>query len=215
MKRRLSTGLAELDLVLGGGFEAGAVVVLAGPPGTGKTILAQQICFANATSDRKALYYTTLSEPHTKLVEHLAPFSFFDEKALGSKVEHIHLGDLLEEARSGGLEPLVAEVVRRALDDQPAVMVIDSVKMLRDFSSEEDMRAALYTLTSRVAHSGTVLLLLGEYTPNEIRRSAEFPLADGILQLSYEPREPVDRRWIRVVKMRGGSHLEEKSTEIP
>jgi circadian clock protein KaiC len=56
------------------------------------------------------------------------------------------------------------------------------------------------------------MLLLGEYTPKEIKRSAEFSLADGILQLSYQPREPVDRRWMRVVKMRGGSHLEGKHT---
>ncbi len=74
---------AGLDLVLGGGLEPGAVVVLAGAPGTGKTILAQQICFAAATADHKGVYYTTVSEPHTKLVRHLEPFTFFDRGALG------------------------------------------------------------------------------------------------------------------------------------
>ena len=74
----LPTGVAGLDLVLGGGLEQGAVVVLAGGPGTGKTILAQQICFARATAAHKCVYYTTVSEPHTKLVRHLEPFAFFD-----------------------------------------------------------------------------------------------------------------------------------------
>jgi circadian clock protein KaiC len=51
-----------------------------------------------------------------------------------------------------------------------------------------------------------VLLLIGEYTPEELRDGIEFSLADGIIQLEYEAREPVDRRWLRVAKMRGGNH---------
>jgi circadian clock protein KaiC len=210
--KRLSTGLPDLDLVLGGGLEAGSVVVVAGPPGTGKTILAQQICFANASPEHKAIYYTTLSESHSKLVEHLADFAFFDSTFLGPRIEHIHLGDLLRDERREGLASLVNEVVRKALEVQPVVVVIDSAKMLRDFVTESELRMALYDMTSRVTHTGTVLLMLGEYTPEEMRGSVEFSLADGIVQLSYEPREPVDRRWLRVVKMRGGAHREGKHT---
>ncbi len=89
---RIATGVAGLDLVLNGGLEPGAVVVLAGAPGTGKTILAQQMGFAAGTAAHRCVYYTTVSEPHTKLVRHLEPFAFFDPQALGSRVEHIHLG---------------------------------------------------------------------------------------------------------------------------
>jgi circadian clock protein KaiC len=39
----LSSGVPGLDVVLGGGLEGGSLVVVAGSPGTGKTILAQQI----------------------------------------------------------------------------------------------------------------------------------------------------------------------------
>jgi circadian clock protein KaiC len=207
----LATGIPGLDMVVGGGLEPGSVVVLAGPPGTGKTILAQQICFATATPQHKAFYYTTLSEPHSKLVKHLEPFAFFEPDALGARVEHIHLGDLLRGA-AAGLEPVVSEVVRHALEDQPAVVVIDSAKMLRDFAGETELREAFYDLTSRIAHSDAVLFLLGEWTPEEMGSGVEFSLADGIIQLAYEPREPIDRRWLRVMKMRGGPHLEGKHT---
>jgi hypothetical protein len=74
-----------LDLVLNGGLEPGAVVVVAGAPGTGKTILAQQMCFAASTAEHKCVYYTTVSEPHTKLVRHLEQFAFFDPQALGAR----------------------------------------------------------------------------------------------------------------------------------
>src|SRR6202049_3568100 len=101
---RVRTGITDLDLILGGGPAPGSLVIVAGAPGTGKTILAQQICFANATPEHKALYYTTLSEPHTKLVRHLEPFDFFAPEALGKTVDFIHLGELVAESGEAGLE---------------------------------------------------------------------------------------------------------------
>ncbi|BAL91736.1 hypothetical protein AMIS_65160 [Actinoplanes missouriensis 431] len=205
--KRLSTGLPDLDLVLGGGLSPGSMIVVAGPPGAGKTILAQQICFANATPEHRAVYYTTLSEPHSKLVEHLSGFPFFDAAALGARIEYVHLGDMLRGADENDLRPLVDEVVRKALDDEPAVVVIDGTKMLRDFVTDHALRMAMYDLTSRITHSRTVLMLLGEYTAEEMLTGVEFTLADGIVHLSYQSREPVDRRGLRVVKMRGTGHL--------
>jgi circadian clock protein KaiC len=209
---RLLTGVPGLDAVLGGGLEPGSVTVLAGAPGTGKTILAQQICFANAAGARRAVYYTTLSEPHTKLVRHLAPFSFFAPEKLGPQVEYIHLGDLIGIDQPSPMGPLVSEVVRKTMEEQPVLVVIDSAKALRDFAGYRELRLALYDLTSRMAHTNAALLLLGEYTPEEMASGVEFSLADTIIQLAYEPREPVDRRWIRVIKMRGTHHLEGKHT---
>src|ERR1700694_456048 len=193
---RLRTGLPDLDLILGGGLEPGSLVILAGAPGTGKTILAQQICFANATPEHKALYYTTLSEPHSKLVRHLEPFEFFKSAELGRSVDFIHLGELVQEASREGLEPIVSEVVRKCFETKPAVVVIDSAKALRDFVSDHELRAALYGLARR-----------GAYTAGEMARGVEISLAEDIAQLAHEPHEPVDRRWLRVVKLRGGDHL--------
>ena len=108
--KRMAAGIPGLDLVLDGGLEHGSVVVMAGPPGIGKTIMAQQVSFANATPEHKAIYYTTIAETHTKLVKHLAPFAFFDQAALSARVEFIHLGGFLQPGRTDRLQPLVSEM---------------------------------------------------------------------------------------------------------
>jgi circadian clock protein KaiC len=210
--KRISTGIPALDIVLGGGLEPGSVVVLAGAPGTGKTILAQQISFAAASAEHRALYYTTVSESNSKLIRHLEQFSFFSADALEKQVEYLHVGDLVRGEEAGGLERAFTEVVRKTMAEEPAVVVIDSAKALRDFTDERRMREALYDLTSRIGHTDAILILVGEYTPEDVEGGAEFSLADCIVHLEYEPREPVDRRWLRVVKMRGARHREGKHT---
>jgi circadian clock protein KaiC len=208
--KRCTTGIPTLDLVLDGGLPTGSLVVVAGGPGTGKTILSQQICFANATPERKAFYYTTFSEPHAKLVRYLEPFEFFDTAALGERVEFVNLESLLTDAPGkdgAGLAPAVTEIVRVCFERRPAVVVVDSAKALRDFADERAVRRMFYELSGRVAHTDSVLLFLGEYRDEEMQGDPEFSLADGIVQMVYEPYEPVDRRWLRVMKLRGSHQL--------
>jgi circadian clock protein KaiC len=200
----LPTGDPGLDAVVGGGLRPGALIVVAGAPGTGKTILAQQLAFRNATPDRKAVYFTTWSEPHDKLVEHLSGFAFFDRSALAESVEFVDVADLA--SGDGGIAAVSDEIVRKAFADRPAVIVLDSSKALAEVGGE-GYREAVYNLASRVALTGALLLLVGEYTPAQIEESPEFAVADGIVQIANESRGPVDLRWLRVLKLRGADPL--------
>ncbi len=206
---RQSTGLAELDRILGGGLPSGSMIVLAGPPGTGKTILAQQIAFHIATPEHPARYYTTLSEPHAKLIRHLEPFEFFQRDALGQRVSYLHLTELAQGVAGGqrGLAAVMEEVVESAFDKSPSLVVIDSSKALHHFTDEQRLRESIFSLASRVAHTGAILMLVGEYTPEELEQAPEFAVADGIIQVATESQGPMDRRWLRVVKMRGSDYL--------
>src|SRR5579885_3607588 len=71
------TGVPRLDEVLGGGLPQGALIVILGPPGSGKTTLACQIAFAAARRGQRVLLLTALSESPSKLVEHLSHYQFF------------------------------------------------------------------------------------------------------------------------------------------
>ena len=157
----MPTGVPGLDLVLGGGLGGGQLVVVAGSPGAGKTIVEQYFCFSRGTSQHPAMYFTTLSEPITKLVRHLVPFSFFDADALERRVEFLNLGGLLKN-EGAGLDAVFDEITRRVFDGQPSVVVVDSSKALHGWARDDRYRGRVYELASKVAHSEAALVFVGE-----------------------------------------------------
>jgi len=72
---KLSTGIPSLDRILQGGLPRNSVNVIAGPPGTGKSILAQQMVFHNARADARAPYLATVSEPTVKMLRYNQRFA--------------------------------------------------------------------------------------------------------------------------------------------
>jgi circadian clock protein KaiC len=80
---KVSTGILALDQILDGGLPKGSTILLAGRPGTGKTILAHQMMYQNAENDDKILYLTTLGEPQIKIMKFQQRISSF--KSYGDK----------------------------------------------------------------------------------------------------------------------------------
>ena len=94
---RLPCGNERLDAILGGGLPGNAIHLIAGPPGSGKTILAEQYAFTNATVERPAVYLSTVSEPLDKLVRFGQTLDFFDVARSDSGSSMRSLGDDLEQ----------------------------------------------------------------------------------------------------------------------
>src|SRR5580698_5046455 len=80
--RQLPTGVRGLDEIMGGGLPEFSFNIIAGAPGCGKTTLAHQIIFANATAEKPALYFTVLGEPAIKMLRYQQQFQFFDPDKL-------------------------------------------------------------------------------------------------------------------------------------
>jgi len=123
--RKLPTGVPGLDEILGGGLPEFSFNLIAGAPGTGKTTLAHQIVFANATPERPALYFTVLGEPALKMLRYQQQFKFFDQEKLNTCVRFINLSELvLEKDLSDVLQAIVKEVE----DVNPGIVVVDSFR---------------------------------------------------------------------------------------
>src|SRR6202165_5571407 len=67
---KLATGVPGLDEIVGGGLPEFSFNIIAGAPGSGKTTLAHQFVFANATPERPAIYFTVLGESAIQMLGH-------------------------------------------------------------------------------------------------------------------------------------------------
>lgn len=201
---RLDLGVRNLDALFQQGVPRGSAIVVAGPPGSGKTILTQQICFHNATAERPVLYFSTLSEPTAKTLRHLTQFTFFDDKKLEAAVFWSDLGGLL---RTKGLDVTSSLIMERIKKVKPAIVVIDSFKALDDLAtSKEELRKFSYELAVNLMAWETTTFLLGEYESHDIHTSPLFSIVDGLILLGQHEQSGENQRFIQVVKMRGTNH---------
>ena len=200
--RSLPSGVPGFDIVVGGGLPEYSFNLIAGGPGSGKTILAHQIMFANATVERPALYFTVLGEPTLKMLRYQRQFTYFDPDLAGSAIQFVNLSaEVVEQNLGEVLDRIVAETERA----KPGIVVVDSFRTISGHGNaiaplELDQfvqRLALHLTTWE-----TTSFLLGEYAVEE-QRNPVFTVADGIFWLSQATDRNSVVRKLQVIKTRG------------
>jgi len=201
---KLPTGVRGLDDILGGGLPEFSFNVIAGTPGCGKTTLAHQIAFANATPKKPALYFTVLGEPGLKMLRHQQQFSFFDESKLGHAIRFVNLNDVLLEGDAGAV---LEEIIKHVTADNPSVVVVDSFRTVERKSTGGASQAEIQSFTQRLAQFLTsweaTTFLVGEYVEAEMRDNPLFTIADGLLWLWQVTERYSVVRKLQVIKSRG------------
>lgn len=221
---RLPTGVRGLDEILGapadgsssgdastggGGLPEYSFNILAGAPGSGKTTLAHQIMFANASSDTPALYFTILGEPAIKMLRYQQQFSFFDRSKVDGAIRFINLSQVV---MRNDLGAVLDTIVKEVEDADARIVIVDSfrtvirrVKAMERTTAPGEMelqgfvqRLALH-LTSWQATS----FLVGEYVEAEMRDNPVFTVADGLLWLYQAIERNSVVRKLQVMKLRG------------
>jgi circadian clock protein KaiC len=176
-----------------------------GAPGTGKTILAEEIAFKNATPDSPALYLTTLSEPLEKFIVHGQNYTFFDPEQIGVSVFYEDLGLILRESGIEKLPEIVSDFFVRL---KPRFLFIDSFKALNELLvSTSQRRTVIYDVASVLSAYQCTSFLVGEYSEAMTTELPEFAIADVVLHMIKHATNVREQRFLRVEKLRGSDSI--------
>jgi circadian clock protein KaiC len=215
----LNTGITGFDAVLGGGIPVGSLVMLVGSPGTGKTIMIQQLCFAWARRQQtlrqqedvqgkttvpetpalvssvpgkrkpshkggrsvssKAIYFSTFSEPHDKLIEHISQMDFFDETFFVEDIRLLSLTSVMDE----GLQKVADLIVDTVRHENAGFIAIDGFRALEGLASNPDaIRRFLYRLSAQLNLLGVTAVISLERSLADTSEG-DLTIADAIIGL--------------------------------
>jgi circadian clock protein KaiC len=203
--RQLSSGLAELDVLIGGGLEAGTSTLVSGPPGTGKSTLAAQ--FVHAATGRG---------------EHCAMFLFEEarnnllnrSRAVGLDLTGaIDRGELtVQQIDPAELSP--GEFAQSVIDAAAAgarIVVIDSLNgYMNAVPDERFLTTHLHELLTYLGQRGVATILVGVQQgmlgANMTTSIDASYIADNVIMLRYFEADGEVRQAISVFKKRGSTH---------
>jgi DNA repair protein RadA/Sms len=198
---RMSTGIGELDRVLGGGLVPGSLTLLGGSPGIGKSTLTNMVLGHLAGAGHATLYVS--GEESAEQVR--------------LRAERLAGGDGNAAAVAPALDvPVLAETELEAVLDvlaeaKPAACVIDSVQTLRSVElsgapgSVGQVREVAARIMELAKQQGTAVILVGHVTKDGALAGPRVleHLVDCVLQFEGERERPY--RELRALKNRFGS----------
>lgn len=200
---RLSTGIAGIDAVLGGGLLTRSVYLLAGRPGTGKTILANQVCFHQAEQGGRALYVTLLAEAHERMLGHLTQLRFFDASHIPDRLAYVSAYTPLAQSGIKGLCDLLS---REARARRPAIIIIDGLLTVEEVAANaQELKRFIHELQTLCSLVGSTMLLLTSTLPDSAGPAPT--MVDGVLEIGDRRVLNHPERELVVTKFRGSSYI--------
>jgi circadian clock protein KaiC len=199
----LPSGISGLDVILNGGFLRGGLYIVQGPPGAGKTILGNQICYEHVASGGQALYVTLLSENHDRMLLHMRDMQFLQVDQISRSLEYISAFRVLEEE---GLKGLLTLIRREVQKRNISVLVLDGlVAAEHSAPSELEFKKFINGLQTQAAVTDCTMFLLTSAEGDRV--SPEHTMVDGMIELSDEVYGWRSARDLRVRKFRGSAYL--------
>ncbi len=213
-KRRISTGIDELDRVLGGegsvrGMVEGAVMLIGGEPGIGKSTLLTQLCLSllesSTASAKKPIVYVCGEENPAQIagrVERLLAADVASGMKKGGGV-----GDRLRFCTSTNVDVIV-DLIKK---EKPVVVIVDSIQTVTTTDltgvagSVGQVRESALRLSEVAKQTGVPLFMVGHVTKEGELAGPKVleHMVDAVLELSGD--RTGDLRLLRSVKNRFGA----------
>ncbi len=206
--KRLATLVDGLDEILNGGLFEGGVYIFEGPPGVGKTTLANQIAYTLARRETRTLYVTMLAESYARMLQHMEQQIFFDHQEVNAKVFYV---SGYRELEQGGLRAVVELLRGELLRHRASLLVIDGLVVESLASKANDsVRQFVHELQSLVSAMSCTCLVLTSGNGNAL--SAEQTMVDGIFSFEDHGFHWRAERRIQVRKFRGSQIIRGQHT---
>lgn len=202
--KKISTGIDGLDPLIGGGFLRGSLIILAGNPGTGKTIFSAQFLHRGAAEYGENGIYVSFAESRETFYGNMKTYGWdFEELEKEGKFKFLDMVTGRETLLPAILERIVDEVHRM----EAKRLVIDSFSaMAQAFEKPIDARIIVHTLLSKVIRQeGCTTIIIEEipYGEKKIGLGMEEFVADGVVLLERNYFDKMLLREISILKLRG------------
>lgn len=206
MSERISTGNDKLDTLLDGGFLRNSMILLAGNPGAGKTILSSRFIYKGALAEEPGVY-ACFAETRKRLIQDMKKFGIDFEPLIRRRL--IEVLDL-----SIGSETEVQSALNQIFEAITTLrarrLVVDSIAaMAMGLETEFEKRHLIRLLYRLILKTGCTTIAITDipWNSTKIGESIEEFVADGILlmQHDYDDNQTL-KRMLRITKMRGTNH---------
>jgi circadian clock protein KaiC len=206
LSKRIPTGITGLDKMVEGGFPRGSMVVLAGSPGSGKTIASAQYIYHGATKFGESGVYISFGERKEVFFENMDRFGL-NFRELEKKGKFLFL-DLMTTTNAA-----ISDTLRITLDEVRRIkaqrLVLDSFTAIGSaLNNKIEARIILHLLEKLMRDIGCTTLLLVEIPMGQTGLGLGFEefVSDGIILFeTVEVRSGIQKRSI-IRKMRGTNH---------
>lgn len=198
---RISTGISGLDGLIEGGIPKGFTVLIAGNPGTGKTILTAHFLYDGLTKNENAIY-VSFSESKEQFFNNTDRFEMdFRKFQNQNKFTFLDVSSFTNEGIQDALEEILATIKAT----HAKRIVIDSFSaILQSFENLNEARIALHVVLGKMLRAEGVTNMLIAEVPigtDHIGSGIEEFVADGIINLEHGNDNAIPII-VKIIKMR-------------